>query len=79
MRSPEPARTSDRARGRGVAAISLATFGLLLFTWPFVRTPPLGLGASYLHLLVAWALVVAGLALLARALGRGRGGGDGHA
>jgi hypothetical protein len=40
----------------------------MLFAWPFLRTPPLGIGPSYAHLLGAWALIVGGLALLARAL-----------
>lgn len=76
MSNVEPDRTADRARARGAAAISLAAFGLVLFAWPFVRTPPLGIGASYLHLIMSWVLVVAGLALLARALGqRHRAGG----
>jgi hypothetical protein len=57
---------------------SIVVLGLLLFTWPFLRTPPLGIGPSYAHLLGAWAIVVLALGLLARALGRGarrRGGG----
>ena len=40
----------------------------MLFAWPFVRTPLLGIGPSYAHLLGAWALIVGALALLARAL-----------
>jgi hypothetical protein len=55
--------------GRAWAA-ALVVIGLLLFTWPFVRTPPLGLLHSYLHLLGSWAIVVAGAALTARAIGR---------
>ncbi|HEX9308227.1 MAG TPA: hypothetical protein VF894_12095 [Anaeromyxobacter sp.] len=67
-----------RWRGRRASAASLAVIGLLLFTWPFVRTPPLSIGASYAHLLGAWVLFVAALVVLARALGqRDRvGGGD---
>lgn len=78
MTSPEPGHPAARARtGAGaVAAVALAALGLLLFTWPFVRTPPLGIGAAYLHLLGSWILVVAGLALLARALGNRGGAGD---
>jgi hypothetical protein len=51
--------------------------GLMLFAWPFLRTPLLGIGPSYAHLLGAWALIVGALALLSRAIGRGlsaRGG-----
>lgn len=72
MGSAESELVDDRARARGAAAVALVAGGLLLFAWPFVRTPPLGIAAAYLHLLVSWVLVVAGLALLARALGRGR-------
>jgi hypothetical protein len=77
MSNLEPRRAADRARAHGAAAVSLAALGLLLFVWPFVRTPPLDIGASYLHLMVSWVLVVTGLALLARSLGRGHGAG-GH-
>jgi hypothetical protein len=55
--------------GRAASA-ALVVLGLLLFTWPFVRTPPLGLLGSYLHLLGAWLFVVAAAAATARALGR---------
>jgi hypothetical protein len=51
--------------------IALVVTGLLLFCWPFVRTPRLGLLGSYLHLLGAWAAIIAGIAVTARALGRG--------
>jgi hypothetical protein len=47
--------------------------GLLLFTWPFVRVPPLPLAPAFVHLLGAWVLMVLGLAAVSRAL---RGGGD---
>jgi hypothetical protein len=60
----------DRQFRRGAWATSIIVVGLLLFTWPFVRTPPLGIGSSYAHLLGSWAVIVLGLALLARALGR---------
>ncbi len=50
--------------------VALVAFGLLLFCWPFVRTPPLGLLGSYLHLLAAWAVFTVGIAVTARALGR---------
>lgn len=58
-------------------AASVFFLGLLLFVWPFVRTPPLSLGLSYAHLLAAWALVVVGLFAMSRSLGRARRrGGD---
>jgi hypothetical protein len=65
-------------RGQGGAGLAgrawvaaLVGLGLLVFTWPFVRTPPLGLLGSYLHLLGAWAVMVLAIAATARALGRG--------
>jgi hypothetical protein len=58
--------------GRAGSA-ALVIGGLLLFCWPFVRTPPLGLIGSYLHLLFSWAALIVGIALVARSLGR-RGG-----
>jgi hypothetical protein len=64
----------DRQRAGAAAVFFL---GLLLFVWPFVRTPPLSLGLSYAHLLASWALVVAGLYGLARSLAqRPRPGAD---
>lgn len=60
-----------RTRGSGAWAAYVAVVGLLLFTWPFLRTPPLDIGRSYAHLLGAWIAVIAALALLARRLGRG--------
>ncbi|HEX9400378.1 MAG TPA: hypothetical protein VF912_09735 [Anaeromyxobacter sp.] len=69
------ARPAVRWQGRRALAASLAVLGLLLFTWPFVRTPLLGIGASYAHFLGAWALFVVALAALARSLGRRDGAG----
>jgi hypothetical protein len=60
--------------GRAWAA-ALVALGLLVFTWPFVRTPPLGLVHSYLHLLGAWVAMIVAIAVTARALRRG--GADG--
>jgi hypothetical protein len=51
--------------------MALVVAGVLLFTWPFVRTPPLELAPAYLHLLGAWVVVIAGSWLTSRALGRG--------
>jgi len=70
---------AERWRRRAWAA-SVCFLGLLLFTWPFVRTPPFGLGATYAHLVGAWVAVVVALHAMARRLGRGRGrAGDGDA
>jgi hypothetical protein len=76
-----PARAGGPGASRhprlGAWAASIAVLGLLLFVWPFVRTPLLGIGLSYAHLLGAWGAVVLALALLSRAIGRDRrGGGD---
>jgi hypothetical protein len=60
------------ASRRRVFAAGLLVTGLLLFTWPFVRVPRLHLVPAYLHLLAAWVLVVAALALLSRAARRSR-------
>jgi hypothetical protein len=76
-RRAEDLSPRGRPRGRGGWASSVVVLGLLLFTWPFLRTPLLGIGLSYAHLLGAWALVVVALALLSRALARGsRAGAD---
>jgi hypothetical protein len=64
-------RLSGRAFGT-----ALVVSGLLVFSWPFVRTPPLGLAGSYLHLLGAWLAVIVAIALTARALGRDGADGD---
>jgi hypothetical protein len=69
-RRADDATPRERKFRRGAWAVSLAALGLLLFTWPFVRTPPLGIGPSYAHVLGAWAAVVLALALLSRTLGR---------
>jgi hypothetical protein len=47
---------------------SLAVGALLLFCWPIARYPRLPLVEGWLHLLGAWALAIAALALRARAL-----------
>lgn len=68
----DDATPRERRLRRGAWAASIAVLGLLLFTWPFVRVPPLGIGASYAHLLGAWAAIVVALAFLSRAIGRAR-------
>ncbi len=71
-------RPGVRWRRQRAWAASILVGGLLLFAWPFVRTPPLSLGLSYAHLLASWAVVIAALATMARSLARrGRGGDDG--
>ncbi len=70
-------RSEIRWRRQRVWAASILVAGILLFAWPFVRTPPLGLGQTYLHLLGAWALVIAALAAMSRSLGGGGGEGGG--
>lgn len=62
-------------RQRAAAAV-LLILGLLLFTWPFVRTPPLPLGSSFLHVLGAWSIVVLALFAISRSLVEDRGADD---
>jgi hypothetical protein len=68
MRERRPDAGASRARA---FAVSLLTAGLLVFAWPFVRAPPLDAPRAYLHLLGAWLVVIAGLGVLSRAIGRG--------
>lgn len=63
-----------RWRRQRVWAACVFVVGLLLFTWPYVRTPPLGIGQTYVHLLWSWAFVIAGLAGMARSLAGPHGG-----
>ena len=69
-------RPGVRWRRQRAWAAAVLCGGSLLFAWPFVRTPPLSIGASYAHLLGSWAVVIVGLALMARSL-RGAGEDDG--
>ncbi len=69
-------RPAIRANPERAWGISILTLGLLLFTWPFVRTPLLGIGLSYAHLLASWVAIVTALHLMSRALGRSRGRDD---
>jgi cytochrome bd-type quinol oxidase subunit 2 len=66
----ERARIRRVLRQRAFAAGFLVA-GVLVFTWPFVRSPKLDLVPAYAHLAVAWLLVVIGLVAMARALARG--------
>lgn len=71
---PDDRRRNGRwLRERAIALTVLGAF-LLVFTWPFVRWPPLSLEASYVHLLVAWLAAVVVLGAMARAFGRSRPG-----
>jgi hypothetical protein len=63
--APGPA-LSGRAWG-----VALVVLGLLLFTWPFVRSPRLGVVAAWLHLFAVWLAVIAASWATSRALGRG--------
>ncbi|WP_242342772.1 hypothetical protein [Anaeromyxobacter terrae] len=74
---PEGARLRRVLRQRAFAVAFLVA-GVLVFTWPFVRAPALQLVPAFVHLVVAWGLVVLGLAAMARALSRGEpdAGGD---
>ena len=77
-RQPEEVSIPERRSRRGAWAWSIFSLGLLLFTWPLLPTPLLGIGPSYGHVLAAWALIVVALGLLSRAIGRDRGdGGEG--
>jgi hypothetical protein len=78
-RRPDDVSARDRQLRRGAWATSIVVVGLLLFTWPFLRVPLLGIGRSYAHLIGSWAVVVAALALLARALARRGSSGDDRA
>jgi hypothetical protein len=68
-------RSEPGLSGRACCA-ALVVGGLLVFCWPFVRSPPLSLLGSYLHLLGAWAAVIVHTALATRLLGRGEAGRD---
>jgi hypothetical protein len=73
-------RPASRWETQRVWAASIVAGGLLLFTWPFVRTPRLDLALTYAHFLGAWAAVVAALWGLSRNVGppgRDGTGGDG--
>ena len=67
---PAPRARSGRllaAFGGSAAPSAVCALALLLFCWPFVRQPALPIGAACAHLLGSWAVIVAALALLARA------------
>ncbi len=59
-----------RVLGQRAFAAGFLVAGVLVFAWPFVRAPRLPLVPAFFHLVVAWALVVIGLAAMSRALSR---------
>jgi hypothetical protein len=61
-------RSSDGREPARAWAVTILVVGLLLITWPFVRTPPLPLAPAYAHLLGAWLGAIGALAAMARAL-----------
>lgn len=65
----ERARIRRVLRQRAFAAWFLVV-GVLVFAWPFVRVPRFHLVPAFVHLVVAWALVLIGLAAMSRALRR---------
>ena len=69
---PGTRRRGGGASRLGVFAVGLLVTGALLFTWPFARVPRLPLVPAYLHLLASWALIVAALVAMSRAIGRSR-------
>ncbi len=79
MSPPPPGGRRGRTILRDRAfAVAFLVAGLALFTWPFVRVPPLPLVPAFLHLLGAWALVVLGLWRMSRALAPGPPPADGE-
>jgi len=68
-----PASGSRRARWRLALRQpsfprALAIVAVLLFCWPLVRVPRLGLGEAWVHLTVSWAFVIVAILARARAL-----------
>ncbi len=61
-------RSADPSSRHQAFAAGLLAVGLLLFSWPFVRAPPLDLVSAYLHLLGSWAFVIAAISVMSRAL-----------
>jgi hypothetical protein len=65
--TPPDAAPRGRPSRQRASAVGLLVVAALLFTWPFVRVPRFHVVPAYLHLVAAWALVVAALAAMARA------------
>ena len=70
MAGRAPGRRRSVLRDRAFAGFFFFA-AAALFTWPFVRVPPLPLVPAFLYLIAAWALVVVGLWRVSRALGAG--------
>lgn len=68
--TPEDPRRNDRWLRERAIALAIFVASLLVFTWPFVRSPAPPLGASYVDLLVAWTASVVVLGAAARVFGR---------
>ena len=71
MRIPRP--TNGRSRGRAAPtpalAAAFAVLALLLFAWPLARTPRLHVALAFVHVFIAWVVVVIVLGWLSRRLG----------
>lgn len=72
MAGRAPGRRRSALRDRAFAGFFFLA-AAALFTWPFVRVPPLPVVPAFLYLLAAWALVVVGLWRVSRALRPGAG------
>lgn len=70
MRLEEERARIRRMLGQRAFAAWFLVAGVLVFAWPFVRVPRFHLVPAFVHLLIAWAFVVTGLAAMARALSR---------
>ena len=66
MTSPE-VRARRVLRHNAFAAV-LGLLALLLFCWPWVRVPRLSVSQAYLHLFGVWAVLVAVIFWMSRAL-----------
>jgi hypothetical protein len=64
------------AVGHAAGPPALAALGLLVLSWPFVRSPPLEIAAAFAHFFAWWALLVAALGLGSWALRRAGRTGD---
>lgn len=65
--TPPGVRAQRVLRHNAFAAV-LGLLGLLLFCWPWVRVPRLSVSQVFLHLFGAWAILVAVMFGMSRAL-----------
>lgn len=70
MKLEEERARIRRVLGQRAFAAGFLVAGVLVLAWPFVRAPRLHLVPAYVHVVVAWALVIVGLAAMSRALTR---------